>query len=121
MAVSYRIDPGAGVVFSVCEGRLTNEQLLAHQQRLAADPDVRPTMNHLMDMRGVTEVAFTAFGVRSVAARRVFASGSRTAIIRRSAPSHGYLEMFRTLRRQRGEDVEMFSTVEDAHRWLGLP
>jgi hypothetical protein len=28
--------------------------------------------------------------------------------------------MFQTLRRQSGEDIRIFSTVEDAHRWLGL-
>ena len=118
--MSYRIDLHAGVVFTVFEGRLTNEELLAHQQQLAADPDVRPTMNHVMDIRGVTEVGFTAFGVRCVAARRIFALGSRSVIIARNAPSHGYVEMFQTLRSKSGEDIKVFSTVEDAYRWLGL-
>jgi hypothetical protein len=120
MPASYRIDLQAGVVFTVCEGRVTNEELMGHQERLAADPDVRPTMNHVMDLRGVTEVAFTAFGVRSIATRRVFAPGSRSAIIARDDSSYGYLEMFQALRRHTGEDIKVFSTVEDAHRWLGL-
>jgi hypothetical protein len=120
MPASYRIDSHAGVVFTVFEGRVTNEELMDHQRRLSADPDVRPTMNHVMDLRGVTEVAFTAFGVRSIASRRVFASGSRSAIIARDDSSYGYLEMFQTIRSQSGQDVRIFSTVEDAHRWLGL-
>jgi hypothetical protein len=121
MPVSYRIDWHAGVVFTVCEGRLTNEELLAHQQRLAADPDFRPTMNHVMDARGVTERAVTAFGVRTVATPSIFAPGSRRAIIL-GDPSHdyGYLRMFQTLRSQAGEDIRVFSTAEDAYRWLGL-
>ena len=120
MPASYRIDLHAGVVFTVCEGRVTNEELMGHQERLAADPDVRPTMNHVMDLRGVTEVAFTAFGVRSIATRRVFAPGSRSAIIARDDSSYGYVEMFQALRSHTGEDIKVFSTVEDAHRWLGL-
>jgi hypothetical protein len=28
--------------------------------------------------------------------------------------------MFQTLRSQSGEDIKIFSTVADAHRWLGL-
>jgi hypothetical protein len=28
--------------------------------------------------------------------------------------------MFQTLRSQSGADVRIFSTMEDAHRWLGL-
>jgi hypothetical protein len=119
MPASYHIDLRAGVVYTVCEGRVTNEELMDHQRRLPADPGVLPTMNHVMDLRGVTEVAFTAFGVRSIATRRVFAPRSRSAIIARDA-SYGYLEMFQAIRSQSGEDIRIFSTVEDAHRWLGL-
>jgi hypothetical protein len=120
MPASYRIDLNAGVVFSVFEGRLTYEELLDHQLRLSSDPGFRPTMNHVMDVRGVTERAVTAFGVRTVATPRIFAPGSRRAIIARDDASYGYLEMFQTLRSQSGEDIRIFSTVEDAHRWLGL-
>jgi hypothetical protein len=37
MPVSYRIDMRAGVVFTVFEGHVTNEELLHYQQRLAAE------------------------------------------------------------------------------------
>jgi hypothetical protein len=123
MPVSYRIDLNAGVVFTVSEGRLTYEELLDHQQRLSSDPDFRPTMNHVIDVRGVTERAVTAFGVRTVAISRIFAPGSRRAIITGddgSSSSYGYVRMFQTLRSQSGVDIRIFSTVEDAHRWLGL-
>jgi hypothetical protein len=33
---------------------------------------------------------------------------------------YAYVRMFQTLRSQRGEDIKIFSTVEDAQRWLGL-
>ena len=121
MPASYRIDVRAGVVYTVFEGRVTNEELMAHQQRLSADPDFRPTMNHVIDARAVTDVAVTAFGVRSLATRQYLRFGSRRAIIAGDAThSYGYLEMFQTLRSQSGEDIKIFSTVEDAHRWLGL-
>jgi hypothetical protein len=121
MPASYRIDQDVGVVFSVFEGRITYEELLDHQQRLSSDPDFRPTMSHVMDARGVTERAVTAFGVRTVATPRIFAPGSRRAIIAGDdASSYGYVEMFQALRSRSGEDIEIFSTVEDAHRWLGL-
>jgi hypothetical protein len=125
MPASYRIDLRAGVVFTVFEGHVTNEELLGHEQRLAADPDFRPTMNHVLDTRGVTSVSVTALGIRLVATPRMFAPGSRRAIIVDDAnPSYrygyGYVSMFQTLRSQSGEDIKIFSTVEDAHRWLGL-
>jgi len=117
MPASYRIDLRAGVVFTLVEGHVTNEELLAHQQRMSADPDFRPTMNQVIDARGVTETSVTAFGVRLVATPSIFAPGSRRAIIEGVA---SYARMFQTLRSQSGEDIRIFSTVEDAHRWLGL-
>ena len=118
MRAFYRIDVRAGVVFSMFEDHLTNEELLDHQQRLSADPDFRPTMNQVIDARGVTEVSVTAFGVRLVATPSIFAPGSCRAIIERAGSS--YARMFQTLRSQSGEDIRISSTVEDAHRWLGL-
>ena len=121
MPASYHIDLRAGVVFTLVEGHVTNEELLAHQQRMSADPDFRPTMNHVIDARAVTATAVTAFGVRVLATPSIFAAGSRRAIIAGGAShSSGYLNMFKNLRSQSGEDIKIFSTVEDAHRWLGL-
>jgi hypothetical protein len=121
MPASYRIDSHAGVVFTVLEGRVTNEELMDHQRRLSADPDFRPTMNRVIDFRDITDPAVTAFGVRTVATRHNFAPGSRCAIIAGDAAAYdAYVRMFQTLRSQRGEDIKIFSTVEDAHRWLGL-
>ena len=121
MPASYRIDLRAGVVFTVFEGHVTNEELLDHQQRMSTDPDFRPTMNHVIDTRGVTSVSVTALGVRLVASRSIFAPNSRRAIIAGDAhPFYGYVRMFQTLRSQSGEDIKIFSTVEDAHRWLGV-
>lgn len=121
MPVSYRIDVRAGVVFTVFEGHVTNEDLLDHQKRISADPDFRPTMHHVIDARAVTEVAVTAFGLRLLATRSSLAPGSRRAIIEGgAASSYAYLRMFQTLRSQSGGDTRIFSKVEDAHRWLGL-
>ena len=121
MPASYRIDLRAGVVYSVLEGHVTNEELLAKHQRMSADPDFRPTMNHVIDTWGVTSVSVTALGVRLVASPSIFAPNSRRAIIAGDTnPFYGYVRMFQALRSQSGADIKIFSTVEDAHRWLGL-
>ena len=121
MPASYHIDLRAGVVYSVFEGQVNNEELLDHQQRLSADPEFQPTMNHVVDARAVTATAVTAFGVRLVATPSIFGPGSRRAIIAGGdSHSSGYLSMFKNLRSQSGEDIKIFSTVEDAQRWLGL-
>ena len=121
MPASYRIDLRAGVVYSVLEGHVTNEELLAKHRRMSADPDFRPAMNHVIDTRGVTSVSVTALGVRLVASTTIFGPGSRRALIAGDAnPSSGYVRMFQTLRSQSGADIKIFSTIEDAYCWLGL-
>ena len=121
MPASYRIDLRAGVVYSVLEGHVTNEELLAQQQRISADPDFRPTMDHVIDTRNGPSVSITALGSRLIASRTNLGPESRRAIIVDSAnPSFDYLRMFEALRHQSGADIKFFSTVEDAHRWLGL-
>jgi hypothetical protein len=107
------------VVFTVFEGHVTNDELLDHQQRLGADPDLRPTMNHVIDTRGVTDVALTALGLRLLTTRSNLGPRSRRAIIAGDVGS-SYVRLFQTLRSQSGADIEIFSTAEDAHRWLGL-
>jgi hypothetical protein len=119
MPASYRIDVRAGVVYSVFEGHVTNEELLGHQQRLAVDPDFRPTMNHVIDTRGVTDASVTAFGLRLLTSRSNLGPGSRRALVVGDATS-SYARMFQVLRSESGADIEIFTTVEDAHRWLGL-
>ena len=119
MPAAYRIDVRAGVVYSVFEDHVTNEERLDHQQRLGADPDFRPTMNHVIDTRGVTDVALTAPGLRLLTTRSNLGPGSRRAIIAGDVGS-SYVRLFQTLRSQSGADVRIFSSVEDAHRWLGL-
>jgi hypothetical protein len=121
MPASYHIDVQAGVVFTMLEGHVTNEDLLDHQHRLSADPKFRPTMHHLIDARGVTAVSVTALGLRLLTTRSNLGPGSRRALIEGDAISaYGPLRMFETLRSESGADIKIFSTVEDARRWLGL-
>ena len=80
------------------------------------------------DLSGVTHVPglecylCTRFvPLRLLTARSNLGLGARRAIIEGdTVSSSGYLRMFETLRSQSGADIKIFSTVEDAHRWLGL-
>ena len=119
MPTSYRIDVRAGVVFSVLEGHITNEELLDHQQRMSSDPDFRRTMNHVIETRGITGVSVTALGLHLLTTRSNLGPGARRAIIEGDVSS-SYVRMFQALRSQSGADTRVFSSVEDAHRWLGL-
>jgi len=62
----------------------------------------------------------TGGGIRTLAKANIYADGSRRAIIVSGKMAYGFARMFQILRSQSGADIEIFSTVEDAHRWLGL-
>jgi hypothetical protein len=68
---------------------------------------------------GVTDASITAFGLRLLTSRSNLGPRSRRAIIAGDARS-SYVRMFQILRSQSGADIEIFWTVEDAYRWLGL-
>jgi hypothetical protein len=119
MPASYHIDVRAGVVFTVLEGHLTNEDLLDHQRRVSADPNFRPSMTHVIDARGVTRMSVTALGLHLLTTRSNLGPGARRALIEGDVSSV-YIRMFQALRSQSGGDTRVFSTVEDAYRWLGL-
>ena len=111
----------SSVVFTVLEGHITNEELLDHPQRLSADSNVRPEMNHVIDTRGVTDVSDTALAFRLLTTRSNLGPRSRRAIVEGNAISpSGYLRMFETLRSPSCADIRIFSTMEDAHGWLEL-
>jgi hypothetical protein len=45
---------------------------------------------------------------------------SRDDIAGDDASCYGYNERFQAICSHSGEDIKILSTVEDAHRWLGL-
>jgi hypothetical protein len=92
---SYRIDVHACLVFSVLEGHVTNEELLDRQQRLGADTDLRPSMNHVIDTLGVTDAALTALGLPLLTTRSNLDPGSRRAITAGGVGS-SYVRLFQT-------------------------
>src|SRR5215470_1991326 len=99
MPTSYRIDVHAGVVFTILEGHITNEELLEHQQRMSVDPDFRRTMSHVIDTRGITGVSVTALGLQLLTTRNNLGPEARRAIIEGDVSS-SYVRMFQALRSQ---------------------
>ena len=53
MPISYEIDSVRRLVLATATGVLTDEDVLQHKQRLAKDPDFRPGMRELSDVRAI--------------------------------------------------------------------
>lgn len=120
MEATYRIDRDLRLVVSVALGDVTDEALLDHQRRLAADEDFEPDFRQLYDFRGATGLEATADGVRQLAENNPFGRGARRALVADNRAVYGMARMFQLMAEKGPDRVEVFDTVEAARKWLGL-
>jgi hypothetical protein len=120
MAVSYTIDSKRRLILSSASGEITGAELLGHQDRLMHDPDFDPNFRQLADFTGTTRVSVSSEDVRTLAARNIFAPGSRRCVIAPTAEIFGLARMFQTFRELSGgkEELQIFKDREEAMRWL---
>ena len=104
---------------STGSGAFTLVDALAHQQRLASDPDFDPSFSQLVDLTHVTSVDVTASDIRKLAQANLFSCGSRRAILATSEVAFGLARMFEALRESAGEDgIQVFRDLNEALDWL---
>ena len=119
MSVFYKIDKERRLVMSTGSGAFTLVDALAHQQRLANDPDFDPSFSQLVDLTHVTSVDVTASDIRKLAQANLFSRGSRRAILATSDVAFGLARMFEALRESAGEDgIQVFRDLNEALDWL---
>ena len=124
MPADYLIDRALGVVFSRAWGVLTDADLLDHQRRLGQEPDFDPSLNQLFDFHEVTDLQVTTAGIRTLADRNLFRTGSRRAFsVRPGAMAmYGLMRMFQILTSEYPDELRVqFNDVRKAQEWLGLP
>ena len=120
MPISYRIDAARNLVHTIADGTLTDEDVIGHKLRLAADPAFTPGMLELSDVRAVTQLAVTTAGVRRMV-NVDEASGKtpgRLAIVADQSAVFGMARMYQTLGEHGPMRVGVFRTNEEAEKWL---
>lgn len=106
-------------MMSTGSGVLTLADLLAHQEKLLADPDFSADFSQLWDLTHVTKVELTTEELRRLAARSIFSSASRRAILATSDLVFGLSRMFEIFREILGEKgIRVFRNLDDALDWV---
>jgi hypothetical protein len=119
MPACYKIDKERRLVMSTAFGVVTRNDLLDHQQSLLTDPDFGNTFSQLADLTRIARLEVNAADVRAAAAKDVFASETRRAIIVSDDEAFGLSRMFEILRAARGEEgIRVFRTVEEGFGWI---
>ncbi len=123
MPITYSIDPKLGVIFTTAWDVLTVEELFEHKRKLAADPDFKPGMVELSDVRQITELDVTPEGIgRFVAQDTISAEKLRDyklAIIVSQEVVFGMARMYEMMTEQNVSNVAVFRDLEEAKTWLG--
>jgi hypothetical protein len=122
MPADYIIDKEHGLVISTGWGIFTADDVKAHQDRLAKDPEFQRDFNQLMDFLSVAEIDLDSHMLPFLAARELFSAESRRAFLADNLLILGLARMFVTHRELAGgeERFQIFRNREEAMQWLGV-
>jgi hypothetical protein len=118
----YEIDPGHRLVRARAWGELTHDEITALRLRYTGDPAFQPDFSQLFDLREVTTVAATLEELQQVAGFSVFGAGAKRAFVATNPVPYAFSRMYEAYREFNGgqEEIEVFRSIEDAEKWLGL-
>jgi hypothetical protein len=127
MPTDYSIDRSERLVRVTGSGALSDTDLLEQRVRIRGDPSFDASYSFLVDLRGVTEVLLSAQVVARLARDPISRPGVRRAIVVPVAEAgatvphplaFGLGRVFQSIAALRGEDVEVFTDLDLAARWL---
>jgi len=118
----YVIDKERRLVISTCWGRLTYEEMKAHDDQLEKDHDFKPEFDQLADLTKVAVLAISAEQGKTLARRYVFSHGSRRAWVASDPAIYGMGRLMAThyeigLNSSNGLT---FYDLPSALKWLGV-
>ena len=117
MGITYKIDAGAGVIFSVAEGEIGMADIRDELTRYTADPLYNPNLAHLFDGRSAS-FSFSGEEARTIATwGKKNRPTAKTAIVI-DEKAQGFARMYLGWR---GEPQNIFYDIASAREWLGLP
>jgi hypothetical protein len=118
MPMHYTIDPARRLVVCVAEGRYTDEDARAHQEKLRKDPAFDPSFDQIIDLTQTAEIAITAGCLSDLITTQPFKIGVRRAMIVASPVQYGTSRMIGGMAGARPTHFRIFSTRAEALIWL---
>ena len=120
------MDSATRVRHSVLEGTIGDGELLDAYAAVLGDPDFDPTLNDLVDARGVRRVDVTPAGVRRLAdlVRQIdrLSLPTKVAVVADADLAYDMARMDEAVRAGQNAPAEhrVFRHMTDARQWLGL-
>jgi len=103
-------------------GTVTNDDLLAIDNRMRSDPNITPDFNQLVDTRAASKADFSSKGVLDITTRKPFFSTvSRRAIVAPTNAGFGLARMFELSRGNVAGEIQVFRIRTEALALLDEP
>lgn len=122
MTTIYVIDKEAGILYRTLTGVVTTDELLESFDEALRDPDYRPGMHMLADMREVTTTAHRA----DVARVASYVKGHlaeigplKVAVVAPTDASFGLIRMLQANIEEAPIELRVFREMGEAEQWLG--
>jgi hypothetical protein len=121
MPVEYNVDPSRGLVVTVASGVATAEDFRALRREMHDDERVAG-LDHLVDLRAVSEFAIPGFSVQELAREPVHSISEgpapMIAIVADSEVGYGLARTYELTLGPAGGQVEVFDDIDEAEAWL---
>ena len=118
MPFDFVIDAEHRIVYSRGWGVFTKADVLAHRQRLKANPQFDATFRQLADFSGVTRFAISATSVKALTTSDPWDSDARRAFLAPADVVFGMARMYEMLMGKFTSNIAVFRRAEEAERWL---
>jgi hypothetical protein len=124
--IAFSIDADARRRVATFTGRIGDRELFDAYASLVNEPDYDPSLDDLIDLRGVTHMGVTGTGLHRLIAmydqRESDGYRTRAAIVAPTDVLYGVARMFQALRGDdTPEEIEVFRSMDAALRWLTAP
>ena len=122
MPVRYVILKDRRLVITTAEGRVTVDEVKAHQDQLLNDPDFNPEFDQLIDGTAITAVDMSVNDIRMAVDRKLFSSTSRRALVATRPFIYGMARMMATYLEmsKAASPASVFRDFPSALKWLGI-
>ena len=113
-----------GVRVTVFSGIVTAADLRAYVDEMFADPSFDPAANSLADLRRFERARFDSADVatadREFARRAAIANRRRLAFVTSTPMALGFVRAFQEQHGSPADEIQTFSDMDAARRWVGL-
>ena len=121
-----RIHPTLGIVVSTWCGRVADAEILPSYQALYQDPEWKPGMSELVDLREADLSDVSGAGLRALVEMTAsylqdFGGEAKTAAVASQDSVFGMGRMYEALSAESPEMAQMFRDAREALAWLGAP